>query len=106
MTKHNALAERLNAVREGQPIPEAPSQFQINTPNSEIHQNHQIITYRSFFISEGYKLFNVLATSALYGIGIKTIFSAEWSFIGSLGIGFLLNHFLTIFLKLLKKQNL
>jgi len=102
MIKNNALSERLNAVREGKPVPEVP-RFQINTSNSEISADHQIITYRSFFITEGYKLFNVLAASALYGIGLKTIFSLEWPFIGSLGVGFLLNHFLTILLKLLKK---
>ena len=102
MIKHNALEDRLNAVRTGNPIPKEPASFDIK-PNIQQHYNPRILTYRQFFISEGYKLFNVLATSVLYGYGIKTIFSQDWSFIGVLGVGFLLNHFLTIILKLLKK---
>lgn len=102
MVKHNALEDRLNAVRAGKPIPEEPTSFDIK-PNIQQYHNPQILTYRQFFISEGYKLFNVLAASVLYGYGIKTIFSQDWSFIGVLGVGFLLNHFLTIILKLLKK---
>lgn len=103
MIKHNALENRLNAVRTGKPIPKVPDKFEIisNTPQSS--QAPKPISYKEFFISEGYKLFNVLATSALYGLGLRAIFSTEWSFIGTLGVGFLLNHFLTIILKLFKK---
>ena len=103
MIKHNALEDRLNAVRDGKPIPKVPAQFEINSPEAGLIQTQKIITYKEFLISEGYKLFNVLATSTLYGFGIKAIFSSDWKFIGTLGVGFLLNHFLTILLKLLKK---
>jgi hypothetical protein len=103
MIKHNALEDRLNAVREGKPIPKTPAQFEINSFGNDQSQIHKIVTLKHFFISEAYKLFNVLATSALYGFGLKAIFSTDWAFIGTLGVGFLLNHSLTILLKLLKK---
>jgi len=102
MIKHNALEDRLNAVRTGKPIPEEPAHFDIK-PNIQSSNTPKVLTYQQFFISEGYKLFNVLATSVLYGYGLRTIFSQDWAFIGTLGVGFLLNHFLTIILKLLKK---
>jgi hypothetical protein len=103
MINHNALENRLNAVREGKPIPPVEPQIQINHQGQVISQVHKEISYKEFLIQESYKLFNVLATSALYGFGLKAIFSTSWSFVGLLGVGFLLNHILTIFLKLFHK---
>jgi hypothetical protein len=103
MIKHNSLEDRLNAVREGKPIPKPPMQPVINLPEQEQAQVHKVLTYKQFFITESYKLFNVIATSLLYGYGIRAIFSLDWNFIGTLGVGFLLNHTLTIILKLFNK---
>jgi len=103
MINHNSLQDRLNAVRAGDPIPKPPMQPLINFQDQSTPQNHKVITYKQFIISEGYKLFNVLATSALYGYGLRALFSTEWNFIGTLGVGFLLNHTLTILLKLFHK---
>lgn len=98
MLEHNSLSLRLNAVRNGEKIPAPP------LPPKPIAQNPQtqgsaIMTYKQFFINEVYKLFNVLSASTLYGFGIKAIAKADWNFIELLGVGFLLNHFLTILLK-------
>ena len=104
MINHNALEDRLAAVKSGQNIPDPPLPPKPMTDNTkEAVQNQNYITYKQFFISEGYKTFNVLATSMLYGFGLKAIFSTGWGFAGLLGAGFLLNHFLTIILKLFKK---
>lgn len=104
MIKHNSLEERLNAVKTGEPIPKPPVQQEMNLIQNPQHQQvHKPLTYTQFFINEGYKLFNVMAASILYGYGIKTLVSADWAFIGTLGVGFLLNHALTILLKLFKK---
>lgn len=104
MINHNALRDRLIAVRHGQPIPEPPLAInQATNPQNPAKPNQQMLNYKQFFINEGYKFINVLAASVLYGYGIMAIFSTEWNFIGTLGVGFLLNHTLTILLKLLKK---
>lgn len=103
MINHNSLEERLNAVKLGQPIPESPVSPEMNFSNPQSTNTLKPLTYKQFLISEGYKLFNVMAASVLYGFGIKAIFSADWSFIGALGVGFLLNHSLTILLKLFNK---
>ena len=103
MINHNSLQDRLNAVRSGNPIPKPPMQPIINLQEQPILQNQTPLSYKQFIISEGYKLFNVLATSALYGYGLRALFSTEWNFIGTLGVGFLLNHTLTILLKLFHK---
>ena len=102
--KHNSLEQRLNAVKIGEPIPKPPRHDEMNFPYSQLNPSEfKPMSYRQFFISEGYKLFNVMSTSILYGYGLKALFSADWSIIGVLGVGFLLNHALTISIKLLKK---
>lgn len=101
MINHNALEDRLTAVKDGKEIPNPPL-----PPKAEKKEapKPNFITYKQFFISEGYKTFNVLVTSMLYGFGIDAIFSTNWSFLGILGTGFLLNHFLTLSLKLFKRR--
>lgn len=104
MIKHNSLEDRLTAVIKGEKIPDPPLPPK---PKAEVKNQSpqtQFITYKQFFINEGYKTFNVMLASMLYGFGLKAIFSTDWSFIGMLGVGFLLNHFLTITLKLFKRK--
>ena len=102
MINHDALEARLTAVKLGEKIPDPPL-----PPKPKVEkevQKPQFITYKQFFINEGYKTFNVLVTSMLYGFGIKALFSTDWTFAGLLGVGFLLNHFLTLSLKLFKRK--
>ena len=58
-------------------------------------------------LNEGYKLFNVISISALYGYGIKALFSTDWLFLGTLGVGFLINHTLAYanLTNLLRQEN-
>jgi len=102
MLEHNSFQERLNAVKNGEPIPKPPMPKPI-IQKPQIQQGQNLLTYKQFFVNEGYKLFNVLSASALYGFGLKAIFGTEWNFIGLLGVGFLLNHGLTLILKLFRK---
>lgn len=99
MIKHSSLEERLNAVKSGDPIPQPPMQPEANLQQPQQSPLLKPMTIKQFFITEGYKVFNIMAASALYGFGIQAIFSTDWSFIGALGVGFLLNHALTILLK-------
>ena len=105
MIKHSSLEERLNAVKLGNPIPPVPMRPEVNLQQPQSITSIKPMTSKQFFISEGYKLFNVMSASVLYGFGIKALFSTDWTFIGILGVGFLLNHTLTIILrsKLFKK---
>lgn len=103
MIKHSSLEERLNAVKKGDPIPSPPMQPEMNLQQQKPTNIPTPVPYKNFFISEGYKLFNVMAASTLYGFGLKALFSADWKFMGVLGVGFLLNHTLTILLKLFKR---
>ncbi len=99
MIKHSSLEERLNAVKLGKPVPQPPLQPVVNLQQPQQTPTTKPITYKQFFINEGYKLLNVIAASVLYGFGIQALFSTDWGFMGVLGVGFLLNHFLTILLK-------
>jgi len=99
MIKHNSLEERLNAVKLGNPIPLPPMMPEVNFQQYPSAAPIKPMTSKQFFISEGYKVFNVMSASILYGFGVKAIFSTDWSFMGILGVGFLLNHALTILLK-------
>ena len=108
MKNHHSLAARLNSIKQGDPIPDPPASYDshLDRFNRDLDRKlsaQEIISTKNFLISEGYKLFNVLSVSILYGFGIKSLFSADWSFMGILGVGFLLNHSLTILLKLFKK---
>ena len=103
MINHSALEDRLTAVGNGEKIPDPPLPPKPKAQKQEVPKNNYI-TYKQFFISEGYKTFNVLVTSMLYGFGLNAIFSTDWGFAGILGTGFLLNHFLTLSLKLFKRK--
>lgn len=105
MINHSALEERLTAITKIEQVPEPPlPPASKNEVHPQPQQSQAFITYKQFFINEGYKTFNVLATSMLYGFGVRAIFAKDWNFIGLLGAGFLLNHFLTLSLKLFKRK--
>ena len=101
MLHDNSLSERLNAVKEGKPIPEPPKQ------ENTVQQPQPYVSLKDFFISEAYKTFQVLSTSLLYGFGLKALFSADWTFMGLFGVGIIANHILshtiTFISKLFKK---
>lgn len=105
MIQHNSLAERLNAVKGGKPIPTPPAIDNITIPikTDKSAELNTPVSIKDFLVIESYKLFGVLAASTLYGAGLKAIFNTNWNFIGMIGVGLLLNHFLSFVLKLFRK---
>ena len=98
MLNDRLLENRLNAVKEGKPIPG------VKRENTEIIKpTSEKITAKQFFISEIYKIFQVVATSLLYGFGIRAIFGADWSIIEMLGVGIIANHTIFNILSILSK---
>ena len=97
MINHNALADRLNALKDGTPVPEqinpeyswAPQKPEPK-PKLSLTKEIAIDMYRSLSRISG-----VLVASALYGFGIEALFSMDWEPIQALGVGFLFNHSLT-----------
>lgn len=105
MLNDNSLGERLNAVKNGKPIPTPPMQPQsvhdINKQNHS-HQPIQKISLKTFLINKSITMLDVFAASFLYGFAIKTIFGLDWSLFGAFAVGFLFNHALTIWPRLIK----
>ena len=101
MINDNLLENRLNAVKQGKSIPTSPKQKN----NSPMQQKPQQAnpTVKQFFISESYKLFQVLTTSVLYGVGIDAIFATDWSILQMLGVGLIANHIVFNLLSLISK---
>jgi hypothetical protein len=102
MMQHNALENRLNAVRSGKPAPAVPASFG-DKPINQHPKNNAVPSHKQIIITESYKFFTVLAASLLYGYGVNAIFSTDWNFIGVLGVGFIANHFLTALSKITNK---
>ena len=90
MLNDNLLENRLNAVKQGKAIPEN-KKAKTNTIGMQQNKSNN----KQVFMSEVYKLFQVITTSLLYGIGIGAIFATDWSIIQMLGVGIIANH--TIF---------
>ena len=84
MISDNVLADRLNAFKMGEPIPE---------PESEeiLEQLDTIGTRISHITKIGYELINlsfVFLQSIAYGYALKTVFVTNWEFIAVLAVGF------------------
>lgn len=104
MIKDNSLEERLNAVKEGKPIPKPYRQ-----DNYIVNDNNEdSITLIDIIISEIRELTKIVVSSILYGYGISAIISKDWNFIKTFGIGLiffnLLNKIGMIILKSIKKD--
>ena len=95
MLNDNSLGERLNAVKTGKPIPVSPMQ-----PNVQYRQ--YAASFWNFLLSKGLRTLDIFAASFLYGYGIRTVFSLDWSFIGALAVGFLLNHVILVWPGIIK----
>ncbi len=96
MIKDNSLGDRLNAVKKGKPLP-SPTQPML----SPQYQTQQKLTLKNFLISKGINMLDMFLASFLYGFAIKTIFSLEWSIFASFAVGFLFNHAISIFPRIL-----
>lgn len=92
---HRSLQDRLNAIKDGNPVPQPQDNNFTMQNNKNIQKNNEKFDYKKFFVVEGYKLFNVLSVSILYGYGANAILSQGWSFIECFGVGILINHLAT-----------
>ena len=97
MLNDNSLGERLNAVKQGKPVPTPPMQ-----PNVQPQHLNKRASFWAFVLSKSFHTFDVFAASFLYGFAVKTIFALDWSFIGALAVGFLINHAITLWPKLIR----
>ena len=97
MLNDNSLGERLNAVKQGKPVPVPPMQ-----PNVQPQQLNRKASFWAFVLSKSFHTIDVFAASFLYGFAIKTIFSFDWSIIGALAVGFIINHAVTLWPRLIK----
>jgi hypothetical protein len=86
MINNNLLAERLNAFRNGEPIPE-PDNFDETLEREYVGGN----TLFSSFITLIINFSMVFLKSLGYGFAAKTIFATDWKFIAFLAVGFSLD---------------
>jgi len=103
MISDNLLGDRLNAVKLGKPLPTVQSQSVFNSQQQlkEQHQQPPISTLKMFFISRTMAITDTFVASLLYGYAIKTVFNFNWTLLGVVAVGFLFNHAISIFPKIL-----
>ena len=102
MIKNNSLADRLNAIKQGMPLP-STDQKEIThelKPNQQM-SNIEQPSFKTYIISKLLSLVDTFLASFLYGYAIKTIFYLNWNLLGIFAVGFLLNHIVSVFPKFL-----
>ena len=97
MLNDNSLGERLNAVKQGKPVPKPPMQ-----PNVHPSQYNKAMSFWSFLLGKTFHAIDVFAASFLYGFAIKTIFSFDWTLLGALAVGFIINHAIALWPRMIK----
>lgn len=100
MLNDNSLGERLNAVKSGKPIPEPP--MQPNNAFPTYPPQGTPISLWTYIISQIVQMTGVFLASFLYGIAIKTLFAMDWNYLGCLAVGFLVNHAITVWPRVIK----
>lgn len=108
MIEDNSLQNRLNAVKNGEEVPKpANPEYSWAPQVPEAEQKKPEISFRKRFLIDIYqslgRTLGVLMASLLYGYGLAAIFEMDWTPLGALGVGFLLNHSLTTIPLSLKK---
>jgi len=105
MLNDNSLGDRLNAVKNGKPIPVPPMQPQsvhdIN-PQQFVPAPQSRVSLKQFLITKSLTMVDILLASFLYGFAVKTIFGFDWSILGAFSVGFLINHAVTIWPTLIR----
>jgi len=96
MLNDNSLSERLNAVRNGNPLPK-PSMH----PQSLFSIAPPKVAFNMFIITKGLNMLDTFIASFFYGFAIKTIFALDWSWFGAFCVGFLMNHVISLFPRVL-----
>ena len=108
MLNDRSFEDRLNAVKQGNPVPEPPMQPRsmiTNNNNNNNNNNNPIQPPKNvlipLLITKVISLVDTLLASFLYGVAINTVFNLEWTLLGSLAVGFFLNHAIAVFPRLL-----
>lgn len=84
MINDNILADRLNAFRSGEPLPEPETQEYLDQLD-EVQEKISNFTKISY---ELINLFLVIFRSLIFGFAIKTIFITNWEFLAIFAVGF------------------
>jgi hypothetical protein len=99
MINSNLLADRLNAYRNNEelPQPEKPDEYEYLG-----QENFSLLTT---FLLQFFNLILVFAKSLGYGYAAKTIFATDWNFLAFLSVGFAFELILTSILNTFTKDN-
>ena len=97
MIPDNYMADRLNAVKEGNKPPGVKKNDEfIDT----LIKGHKIIEMRSSIgmtlVIAIVSIVDVLFASVLYGYATKALFNMDWVMLEALGIGFVLNNIFSL----------
>lgn len=84
MINDNVLADRLNAFRSGDPLPEPETQEYLN----QLNEVHDKISYINKISYEIINLFFIILRSLAFGYSSKAIFTTNWEFLIILAVGF------------------
>jgi len=106
MFANNALSDRLNEIKNGNPIPKLQTDpiIQKETQIEVVPNTTSIIpTAKQLFIVGITDLLSLILISTFYGFGLETILNKDWNFLGTFSVGFILHQLLIYFFKLVKK---
>jgi len=98
MISDNSLGDRLNAIKHGKTLPNIGEQTK---PVYKVTQQPIKPSNKNHLKSKGITIIEIFVTSFLYGYAIQTLFNVHWDILGILSIGFLLNHMVSVFPKII-----
>jgi len=97
MLNNNLLADRLNAYKNNDPIPNVEE-------NDYEYQGTDQYPLLVTFLLQFFNLILVFVKSLGYGFAAKTIFATDWNFIAFLSVGFAFELFITSILNIFTKN--
>ena len=103
MFANNALSDRLNEIKKGNPNPKPIINTIIKKETEVVPNATSIIpTPGKLFMISFIDLLSTIFVSIFYGFGIETLLNKDWNFLGTFSVGFILHQLLTYFYKLIK----
>lgn len=97
MLNDNSLGDRLNAIKRGNPVPRPPVQPKNRVTQEKPPEPIKVNPLKAQLVTKAVHTLETLLVSMLYGFAIETVLSMDWTFIGALSVGFLLNHAISVF---------
>lgn len=104
MINDNSLGDRLNAVKNGKPIPQPPVpqlQPMLTQQAPTVQEQKPTPSIKQQIYARLISMTDSFLASLLYGYAIKTILSLDWSVFAAFTVGFLFNHAISVFPKVL-----